>query len=63
VRWLCRNIQGTRRQIIFHGTGLEYLWRVIVMAIASSFIIPIPWMVRWLMRWQLSQTELAPRTA
>jgi hypothetical protein len=63
VRWLCRNIQGTRRQIIFHGTGLEYLWRVIVMALASSFIIPIPWMVRWLMRWQLSQTELAPRAA
>jgi len=62
VRWLCRNIQGTRRQIIFHGTGLEYLWRVIVVALASSFIIPIPWMVRWLIRWQLSQTELAPRT-
>ncbi len=58
VRWLCRNIQGTRRQIIFHGTGLEYLWRMILVALASSFIIPIPWMFRWIMRWQLSQTEL-----
>jgi hypothetical protein len=58
VRWFCRNIQGTRRQIAFKGTGLQYLWRAIVTAIASSFIIPIPWVVRWLVRWQASQTEL-----
>jgi GYF domain 2 len=63
MRWVCRNIQGTRRQIVFKGTGLEYLWRLIVVAIASSFIIPIPWMLRWIMRWQLSQTELIERTA
>jgi hypothetical protein len=36
---------------------------LIVVAIASSFIIPIPWMLRWIMRWQLSQTELIERTA
>jgi GYF domain 2 len=58
IRWFCRNIQGTRRQIVFKGTGLQYLWRAIVTAIASSFIIPIPWVVRWLLRWQASQTEL-----
>lgn len=58
IRWFCRNIQGTRRQIVFKGTGLQYLWRVIVTAIASSLIIPIPWVVRWLLRWQASQTEL-----
>ncbi len=58
IRWFCRNIQGTRRQIVFKGTGLEYLWRAVLTAIASSFIIPIPWVVRWLMRWQASQTEL-----
>jgi GYF domain 2 len=63
TRWLCRNIQGTRREVVFKGTGLEYLWRLLVVAIASAFIIPIPWMVRWLMRWQLSQTELLPRTS
>jgi hypothetical protein len=61
VRWFCRNIQGTRRAVVFKGTGLEYLWRVIVTAIASSFIIPIPWVMRWLLRWQASQTELVPR--
>jgi GYF domain 2 len=66
IRWFCRNIQGTRHQVVFKGTGLDYLWRLIVVAIASSFIIPIPWVFRWMMRWQLSQTELAahsPSTA
>ena len=58
VRWICRNIQGTRRQVVFKGTGLEYLWRMIVTFIACSFIIPIPWVVRWMLDWQLSQTEL-----
>jgi uncharacterized protein DUF4339 len=61
MRWVCRNIQGTRRQVVFKGTGLEYLWRMIVTAIASAFIIPIPWVFRWMMRWQLSQTELVER--
>ncbi len=63
MRWVCRNIQGTRRQVAFKGTGLQYLWRLIVVAIASAFIIPIPWVFRWIMRWQLSQTELIERTA
>jgi hypothetical protein len=63
MRWVCRNIQGTRREVVFKGTGLEYLWRLIVVALASAFVIPIPWMFRWMMRWQLSQTELVERGA
>jgi hypothetical protein len=63
MRWVCRNIQGTRREVVFKGTGLEYLWRLIVVGLASSLIIPIPWMFRWIMRWQLSQTELVERGA
>jgi GYF domain 2 len=63
VRWICRNIQGTRRQVLFKGTGLQYLWRVIVALLLSALIIPIPWVWRWMMRWQLSQTELAERNA
>lgn len=63
MRWVCRNIQGTRREVVFNGTGLQYLWRLLVVAIASSFIIPIPWVFRWIMDWQLSQTELIDRTA
>ncbi len=30
MRWFCRNIQGSRREPIFNGTGLEFLWRSIV---------------------------------
>ena len=30
---------------------------------AARFIIPIPWVYRWMMRWQLSQTELVERRA
>jgi hypothetical protein len=58
MRWICRNIQGTRRAVVFKGTGLQYLWRLIVVAFASAFIIPIPWVFRWMLRWQFSQTEL-----
>jgi hypothetical protein len=60
-RWICRNIQGTRRQVVFNGTGLEFLWRMIVATIASIFIIPIPWIWRWMWRWLLSQIELVER--
>jgi len=62
LRWICRNIQGTRRQVVYKGTGLQNLWRTLVMVICCVFIIPIPWMYRWMMRWQLSQTVLAERT-
>jgi len=61
TRWVCRNIQGTRREVVFTGTGLELLWRTIVAAIASVFIIPIPWVYRWMWRWLASQTILAER--
>jgi len=63
MRWVCRHIEGTRRQVVFKGTGLEYLWRIVVTALACAFIIPIPWMIRWIMRWQASQTVLIERAA
>ena len=62
LRWFCRNIQGTRREVVFIGTGLEFLWRAIVTAIVSCFIIPIPWMYRGMSQWLASQTVLAERT-
>ncbi|QOZ50121.1 DUF4339 domain-containing protein [Bradyrhizobium sp. CCBAU 53338] len=61
LRWMYRNIEGTRREIVFKGSGLGILWRGIVAAILSSLIIPIPWVYRWIMNWFASQTELAPR--
>ena len=63
TRWICRNIQGTRREVLFTGTGLEFLWRTIVTVIASVFIIPIPWVYRWMWRWLASQTVLVERGA
>jgi len=63
MRWICRNIQGTYRQVVFNGTGLQYLWRAVVAMLLSWLIIPCPWVWRWLLRWQASQTELVERTA
>jgi len=63
MRWICRNIQGTRREVLFVGSGLEFLWRAVVAAIASIFIIPIPWVYRWMWQWLASQTVLADRDA
>ncbi|WFU17002.1 DUF4339 domain-containing protein [Bradyrhizobium sp. CB3481] len=62
LRWVCRNIQGTRREVLFIGSGLEFLWRAVVAAFASIFIIPIPWVYRWMMQWLASQTVLAERS-
>ncbi|MBR1123359.1 DUF4339 domain-containing protein [Bradyrhizobium lablabi] len=63
MRWICRNIQGTRREVVFTGTGLEFLWRSIVAVIGFMFIIPIPWVYRWIMQWMASQTKLVERGA
>jgi uncharacterized protein DUF4339 len=60
LRWMCRNIEGTRREIVFKGSGLGILWRGIVAAILFSLIIPIPWVYRWIMNWTASQTVLEP---
>jgi hypothetical protein len=63
LRWICLHIEGTRREAVFKASGLEYLWRGLVTAFACAFIIPIPWVVRWMMRWHASQFELVERTA
>jgi hypothetical protein len=63
TKWICRNIAGTHREILFNATGLEVLWRTLVFGIGCAFIIPIPWMMRWYARWFVSQFELAERAA
>jgi hypothetical protein len=63
LRWMCRHIEGTRREVVFNATGLEFLWRGLVMALGCVLIIPIPWMYRWFTRWLASQTELVPHTS
>lgn len=61
MRWICRNIGGTQREVMFNATGLEMLWRTLVFVIACMFIIPIPWMMRWYVQWAISQFELVER--
>lgn len=61
MRWICRNVGGTRREIIFNGTGLEVLWRTLVFSIGCAFIIPIPWLLRWYAKWYASQFALVER--
>ena len=63
LRWICRNVAGTRREIVFNGSGLEVLWRSFVFALLCVLIIPIPWMLRWYGSWYVSQFALAPRGA
>jgi hypothetical protein len=61
IRWMCRHIEGTRREVVFNATGLAFLWRSLVTFIACAFIIPIPWVMRWFISWQVSQTALVER--
>jgi hypothetical protein len=63
IRWMCRHIEGTQREVVFKATGLEFLWRAVVTAFGSLLIIPIPWMYRWFTRWLVSQIVLVERTA
>jgi hypothetical protein len=61
MRWICRGISGTRREMIFTGTGLELLWRTIVFGLGCLFIIPIPWLLRWYFAWTMAQFALVER--
>ncbi|MGJ4914019.1 DUF4339 domain-containing protein [Bradyrhizobium oligotrophicum] len=63
MRWVCRNIQGTRREVVFTGSGLQVLWRTFAFVLGSSVIIPIPWLLRWYSAWYVSQFAVVPRTA
>ncbi len=51
LRWACRNIDGGDNQLVFTGSGWGYLWRFFLAGLASIFIIPIPWMAVWIVRW------------
>lgn len=63
LRWMCRNVEGTRREVVFNGSGWGVLWRTFAFVLASIVIIPIPWMLAWYTRWYVSQVALVERTA
>jgi hypothetical protein len=55
MRWMCRSIAGTRREVSFNASGWQVLWRTVVLALCMSLIIPIPWILRWYAGWYVSQ--------
>ncbi len=63
MRWVCRNISGTRRDVVFEASGLDVLWRTLVYAIGIALIIPIPWVLRWYAAWFVSQFAVVEKTA
>ncbi|CCD96996.1 conserved membrane hypothetical protein [Bradyrhizobium sp. ORS 375] len=63
MRWMCRNVQGSRRELVFNASGLQVLWRTLVLTFGCAFIIPIPWLLRWYSVWYIGQFALVPRTA
>jgi len=62
MRWICRNITGTRRDVVFNAGGWQVLWRTVVFALVAAFIIPIPWIMGWYTRWYASQFALVEPT-
>jgi len=63
TRWVCRNVGGTHREIVFDATGLDMLWRTLVLGLGCALIIPIPWVMAWYIRWYASQFALVEREA
>jgi hypothetical protein len=63
MRWVCRNIAGTRREVTFIASGWQVLWRTLLFGLGVVLIIPIPWALAWYVRWIVSQFELVDRTA
>jgi hypothetical protein len=63
MRWNCRNVSGTRREIVFNATGWQMLWRTLLFGFGSALLLPLPWLLRWYTRWYVSQFALVERTA
>jgi hypothetical protein len=47
----------------FIGSGLDLLWRSLVLALALGFLLPFPWALRWFVDWYVSQIVVKPRMA
>jgi hypothetical protein len=62
IRWICANVVGTHG-FEFFGSGLDLLWRSLVLALSFALLLPIPWAVRWFVEWYVSQIVVTPRAA
>lgn len=50
-RWICRKVEGGQNIVIFTGSGWGLLWRIFITFFSTILIIPLPWMVVWIIRW------------
>lgn len=63
IRWICRHVEGSSKQLSYVGSGWEMLWRAIAFALSCIVIIPIPWTGRWYIAWLVSQFHLSERAS
>jgi hypothetical protein len=61
-RWVMRQIKSNDLEFSFVGSGLGILWRGFVAALSCIFIIPIPWIMRWLANWYIENTVITRLT-
>jgi hypothetical protein len=54
MQWVCRNVRGNMT-FDFTASGLSVLGHFAGFFAASLFIVPIPWIWRWLTNWMVSQ--------
>ena len=47
MRWICRNVSGTQREIVFNATGSGNAVADPGVCLGCMFLIPIPWVLRW----------------
>jgi hypothetical protein len=57
-RWISRHVKGDGVAIEFRASGLEFLWRAAVTILGSVFIVTIPYLTLWFMRWMIGQFVL-----
>lgn len=62
LRWVCRNIDAGHHRLVFTGSGWALLWRGILATLACCFIIPIPWMEVWIIRWFAGNMMIEQKT-
>jgi GYF domain 2 len=61
IRWMCRHVEGSNRQLTFTAGGWSLWWRFMVFFLSCLVIIPIPWSLHWIACWFISQLALVER--
>ncbi|WP_300157750.1 hypothetical protein [Solidesulfovibrio sp.] len=51
TRWLCRNIEAEGFGVEFTGSGLGLLGHTILWLVGFTLLLPIPWVLRSMLRW------------